>query len=138
MLAFGLRFVSGLKQTKQPKEERRAFSPSLTNLITTPAADELEKARLLIFRTVQYIIYRNLKSFVEVNICPQELTKSPSSFLGRRSSPSWWTPSQQQLPTGLQVSHQCSSTVSYHRTSDPRNTSPLPPRYVSGENGTVE
>ena len=51
VFAFVLRFVSGLKQTK--KADRRKNLPSLTNPITTPAADELEKARLLIFRTVQ-------------------------------------------------------------------------------------
>ena len=53
VFAFVLRFVSDLKQTKQPKEERRTRRPSFTNPITTPSADELEKARLLIFRTVQ-------------------------------------------------------------------------------------
>ena len=52
VFAFVLRFVSGLKQIKQPKEERTC-RPSITNPITTPSVDELEKARLLIFRTVQ-------------------------------------------------------------------------------------
>ena len=49
----------------------------------------------------------------------------------KTSSPSSWTPSQKQLPTGFQVLYQCSSTLGYHSTTDPQNTSPLPPRMLA-------
>ena len=68
VFAFVLRFVCGLKQAKLSKKERRTCRPSLTNSVTTPSADELEKARLFIFRSVhgyhlpQFEILRQGKS----------------------------------------------------------------------------
>ena len=53
MFAFVLKFVSVLKQTKQPKEKRRTLHPAFTKPTTTSSADELENARLLIVRTAQ-------------------------------------------------------------------------------------